>query len=63
MIDQIYMFIAGALSGFGVMYYIATSLINQANAELRKWRNTAIRAERELVEAEEELLTLKETSK
>jgi len=56
MVDVIYALIAGFGLGFVIMYYIATNLLNDVNAQLRLWRRDAIRLD-------EELMTLKETSR
>lgn len=44
MIDTIYTFLAGFLSGFGIMYYIAANLLGQTRKEIRYWRKQAIKA-------------------
>ena len=44
MIDQIYLFLAGFGLGFVIMFYIASSLLNDVNSQLRIWRKEAISA-------------------
>ena len=44
MVDVIYALIAGFGLGFVIMYYIATNLLNDVNAQLRLWRKEAIAA-------------------
>ncbi len=45
MTDMIYLFAAGFLSGFGIMYYIAANLLGQTRKEIRYWRKQAIKGQ------------------
>jgi len=44
LIDKIYLFLAGFGLGFVIMYYIASNLLSDVNAQLRLWRKEAITA-------------------
>jgi len=44
LIDKIYLFLAGFGLGFAIMYYIASNLLSDVNAQLRLWRKEAISA-------------------
>jgi hypothetical protein len=44
LIDKIYLFLAGFGLGFVIMYYIATNLLHDVNAQVRQWRKEAIAA-------------------